>query len=72
MYYVYVLRSENGEHYIGFTSNVERRLAEHNEGQNRSTSGRFGMSFILKPINRNKQHVTASVSSKRTDVPGTH
>ena len=40
MHYVYVLRSENGTFYIGRTNDVQRRLAEHNEGRNRSTVGR--------------------------------
>ena len=34
MYYVYVLRSERGGHYIGYSADLKRRLAEHNEGKN--------------------------------------
>ncbi len=38
MYYVYILESEkSGRHYIGSTANLERRLAEHNEGKVKST-----------------------------------
>lgn len=39
MEYVYVLRTEEWEkhYYIGVTSNVEKRLKQHNEGKNRST-----------------------------------
>jgi len=38
MYYVYVLKSEkNGSFYIGFTSNWEKRLKEHNQGKNKAT-----------------------------------
>ena len=40
MYYVYVLRSERGGHYIGYSADLKRRLAEHNEGKNASTRGR--------------------------------
>ena len=37
-FYVYVLRSiEYKRSYVGFTSNVERRLKEHNSGKTRST-----------------------------------
>jgi putative endonuclease len=41
MYFVYLLKSEkdNGW-YIGFTENVERRLLEHNNGKNTSTTHR--------------------------------
>ncbi len=36
-YYVYVLKSElNGILYIGFTSDLERRLKEHNSGKTKS------------------------------------
>jgi putative endonuclease len=38
MYFVYVLRSQiTGRLYIGSTSDVKRRLDEHNAGLNRST-----------------------------------
>jgi predicted GIY-YIG superfamily endonuclease len=37
--FVYVLRSEaTGRLYVGLTSDVQRRLAAHNAGQNRSTA----------------------------------
>ena len=38
MFYVYVLRSwTTGELYTGSTSDLTRRIAEHNEGASRST-----------------------------------
>ena len=37
-YTVYVLQSEKtGKHYIGYTSDLERRLRYHNTGKNVST-----------------------------------
>jgi putative endonuclease len=39
MYYVYFLQNEiNGRYYVGITSNVERRLKEHNSGIVKSTA----------------------------------
>jgi len=40
MYYVYILRSINHKKqtYIGFTTNLEKRLKEHNEGLSKHTS----------------------------------
>lgn len=36
--YVYVLQStKTGKHYVGFTHNLRRRLAEHNAGKSQST-----------------------------------
>ena len=45
-YFVYVLRSQkDNKHYIGSTSDVEKRLAFHNSGLQRSTRTRIP--FIL-------------------------
>jgi len=38
MYFVYVIRSEERQYiYMGMTSNLERRLKEHDEGKNKTT-----------------------------------
>ena len=39
MYNVYVIQNEKQEFYIGYSTNLERRLAEHNAGENHSTRG---------------------------------
>jgi putative endonuclease len=40
MYTVYAIVSEvDGRIYVGFTSNFEKRLYEHNHGKTRSTKG---------------------------------
>ncbi len=40
MYYVYVLRSrKDGRLYKGMADDLQRRLKQHNGGQNRSTKG---------------------------------
>lgn len=40
MTFVYVIRSlKDGRFYVGLTSNVQRRLSEHNAGRTRSTKG---------------------------------
>ena len=40
MWYVYVLRSkETDRFYTGMTSDLERRLAEHNSGKTKSSKG---------------------------------
>ncbi len=40
-YWVYVLRNPAGRFYIGVTSDVARRVSEHNTGQSKWTS-KFG------------------------------
>ena len=43
MHYMYVLQNveRRDDFYLGSTSNLKRRVAEHNAGNNRSTKGRF-------------------------------
>ncbi|MBJ97100.1 GIY-YIG nuclease family protein [Mesonia oceanica] len=48
MYYVYVLRSlKDGRLYKGLTQNVEKRLKQHNQGENRSTKGFTPWELVL-------------------------
>lgn len=44
-YTVYVLKDENGKHYTGYTSNIEKRLWEHNNGITYTT--RKGKNWII-------------------------
>ena len=46
MYYVYILRSlKNGKYYIGYTSDLNKRIREHNEGKTKGN--RFLKPFEL-------------------------
>ncbi len=46
-WYVYILRSlRDGKYYIGYTSNLERRLKEHNSGRQRSTRNRAPFELV--------------------------
>jgi putative endonuclease len=38
MHHVYVIENENQGWYIGYSTNVRRRLAEHNAHKNKSTA----------------------------------
>jgi putative endonuclease len=47
VYYTYVLKSERDNRlYIGSTSNLSRRINEHNRGKVRSTKGRRPFSIV--------------------------
>ncbi len=37
MFYTYVIKGVDGELYIGYTHDLKKRLAEHNQGLNLST-----------------------------------
>ena len=41
MYFVYVIRSSEGRHYVGSTEDVEKRLKQHNAKCNRGWTNRF-------------------------------
>jgi putative endonuclease len=67
MYYTYVLRSDTDKKlYIGFTSDLRKRVEEHNKGRVDSTECRRPFSLIyyeacldkLKAINREKYFKT--------------
>ncbi len=46
MYFVYILQSlKNGSYYIGYSNDVDRRLAEHNRGKAKAT--RYEVPFKL-------------------------
>ena len=40
MYYVYLIENSDGDRYIGYTSNLKRRLQEHREEKSFYTSKR--------------------------------
>lgn len=47
MYYLYLLRSKKDQKlYIGFTSNIEKRLTQHNDGEVLSTKDRRPLELI--------------------------
>jgi len=39
VYFVYILELKNGDYYSGFSSNLEKRVAEHEKGKVRATKG---------------------------------
>jgi putative endonuclease len=46
-YYTYVLKSERDDHlYIGYTSDLRKRIDEHNKGKVRSTKSRRPLSLV--------------------------
>ncbi len=46
MYYVYVLKNENNQLYIGYSDDLKRRLAEH-KSQKVKTTKRLGFSELI-------------------------
>jgi len=40
MFYTYILKNDEGKHYVGHTNSLEDRLKRHNCGQVRSTKNK--------------------------------
>ena len=48
-FYVYVLKSvKDGNLYTGYTSDLEKRLFEHNSGLSKATKGRSPFELVYK------------------------
>jgi len=48
MYKVYILQSlKDKRTYVGYTDNLDRRFAEHNSGQNKSTKNRIPFKLLF-------------------------
>jgi putative endonuclease len=55
-YYTYVLLSKTDNHfYIGFTNDLDRRLCEHQQGKNISTSKRLPVELLYFEGHRSKE-----------------
>jgi putative endonuclease len=54
-YYTYVLKSERDHHlYVGFISDLRKRVDEHNRGKVRSTKSRRPLSLVYYEEHENK------------------
>ena len=55
LYYVYVLKSlKDDKYYTGYTSELRKRLKEHNDGLNRSTKHRTPFEIVCFEGSLNK------------------
>ena len=56
MFYVYILRSQTDKNlYVGYTSDLQKRIKEHNSGNNFSTKHRIPFEVIYYEAYKNKQ-----------------
>jgi len=46
MHYVYILELQNGQHYVGYTTNLDNRIARHASGNACTTTDRMPMKSI--------------------------
>ncbi|MBT4120927.1 MAG: GIY-YIG nuclease family protein [Candidatus Magasanikbacteria bacterium] len=58
MYYVYILLMSNKKFYIGYTSNLKRRITEHRSGGNKTTKKFLPVKLIFYECYLNKDDAT--------------
>jgi len=51
--YVYILKSESGKYYIGSTTDLSRRLKQHNSGHTYTTKRLRGCTIVFKQEYKN-------------------
>jgi putative endonuclease len=61
MYYVYILQSlKDKRTYVGFSENIERRLAQHNAGKSKATKHRRPFRLLFT-----EDFITSAEAKKR-------
>ena len=60
-HYIYVLQSEDGRYYTGYTTDLDRRMKEHKEG----SGGKFTRSFGATKLLYHETYSTKSEALKR-------
>ncbi len=71
MFYVYILKLNNDQLYTGYTSDLKRRLAEHQSGHSPFTSERLPVELIhyeaykLESDARRREHFLKTTEGKR-------
>ena len=63
MYWVYILKNQEGIYYKGYTTNIEKRLEEHNTGLSRYTSNKGPWSIVYSKTFEDKKD--ALIEEKR-------
>ena len=54
MWYVYILKCEDGKHYTGCTQDLDKRIEKHNAGSVKFTSSRLPIELISYFAFKNK------------------
>ena len=72
MYTVYILQSKkNGRYYIGHTSDLQKRLIEHNNGQTYSTKNHIPWEVVFQKYFNDKgyaQHIELKIKRMKSRI----
>ncbi len=62
MHYVYVIQNEDEGFYLGYTSDLKKRVFDHNKGYNKSTRGKtwrlvYYEAYVTVQAARRREHL---------------
>ena len=58
-HYLYILKLDGGQYYVGQTNDLESRLAEHKDGATRSTKGKHAKLVWYEKSHGNRDEINA-------------
>ena len=65
-YYTYVLNCSDGQHYVGLTSDLKRRLQEHGQGKVDATRSRLPVELVYFEACRSRDAAAAREKQLKT------
>ena len=65
MFYVYILKSESDDYYLGYSSDLRRRLEEHNNGSSKSTQGKIWEVVYYEAYKTKEAAIKREISLKK-------
>ena len=68
MYYVYILKLNNGKLYSGYTANLRRRIAEHKRGASTYTKKYLPVRLIFYEAYSNQEDALRREKYFKTDM----
>ena len=70
MYVVYIIQSEiDSSFYIGFSSNLEKRLLDHNSGKSRYTKAKLPWRLVYQEgFNSKKEAIISFLKNKKISI----
>lgn len=63
-HFVYILQSRDGRYYVGYTTDLQRRMQQHKTGK----GAKFTRAFGFRKLLYSEKHPTKSVALKREAV----
>lgn len=70
MYFVYILKCQDGSLYTGITTDVKRRFREHKSGKNKKGSHYTSARGVVKVVYTERRPNRSSASKREAEIKG--